>query len=99
MKNILIVILVTLIGIKITIDCTPFSNKSTVTKLAEKAEESKNEKEENKPKKRYSEDLYYNRTLIELPAKVTAVSATSSHNQLPYLGFINKPNTPPPDLA
>ncbi len=98
MKKILLAILITTAGIKMMGDISSFACQYSLFKPASPdQEESKNESEGSKHSKHYNEDGCCDSIFEYSLFGVTALSPSSVNNQMPYLGFADQPNTPPPD--
>lgn len=99
MTNFLIAILLLIIGLKFRAEGGAFVSKYNIVTLTLEDEEAKYEKEETGSSNNDNNDKFHAYYLDYILCNTSNQLPTLSRYYRPYCGFIDQPNTPPPDLT
>ena len=100
MTKFLLALMIILTGVKFTADNAALIHKCSIVEAAGEDEKSQGEKEEHKNCKHDNEDklLPYHPGHYTVSALQLQSSFLVAHHK-PYCSFVDRPNTPPPDLV
>lgn len=99
MTKFLIAILLVIIGLKLKAESGAFVSKYNIVTFTIEDEEAKYEKEENGSSKNDNNDKFDAYYLHYIFCITSRQLPTLLRFYQPYFGFIDQPNTPPPDLT